>query len=61
MGEIRNAIIDDLISRNDDQIKAIMTRASKSGRPMPEKDRKKLTEWLSVRLDEPDAEVFIRQ
>lgn len=36
----------------------IIIRLSK---PMAEKDRKKLTEWLSVRLDEPDAEIFIRQ
>ena len=36
----------------------IIIRLSK---PMSEKDRKKLTEWLSVRLDEPDAEIFIRQ
>ena len=36
----------------------IIIRLSK---PMPEKDRKKLTDWLSVRLDEPDAEIFIRQ
>ena len=53
MGEIRNALIDDLISRNYDQIKAIMTRASKSGRPMPEKDRsicielRKANVWLN--------------
>ena len=29
--------------------------------PMPEKERAKLKEWLSVRLDDPSAEIIIRQ
>ena len=53
MDDIRNALIDDLISRNDNQIKAIMTRASRSGRAMPDRDRgtcielRKANVWLN--------------
>ncbi len=37
---------------------SVIVRLSK---PMPEKERAKLSEWLSVRLDEPGAEIIIRQ